>query len=63
MNQKIITVKDCGTCPFSSYGDDPPGAYCGESTPARWIAHDFDIPTPHWCPLRTGDRLVQLRVR
>lgn len=70
-----ITVENCASCPFvmCSPNDDEPwlcDALQADGEPRaipeqRVFQSDGDYwpDPPEWCPLRSDDRLVQLRVK
>lgn len=63
-----ITVENCASCPFYTKGETD--LWCdidlekGRQIPPRSPqVRQPPLAPPDWCPLRTADRLVTLRVK
>jgi hypothetical protein len=53
-----IPVTNCASCPFYRW----PTELCTLTAKARRVGPVPPAQPPDWCPLRTADRLVTLRV-
>ncbi len=60
-----IIITGCRECPFVIADEQPWYCDAEQADPARCIGHvnPPDPEPPAWCPLRTADRLVTLRVK
>ncbi len=56
-----IDVRDCGECPMGRMEWRGGREYLACSADGRARSPLSTVPTPDWCPLRTGDVTVGLK--